>query len=300
MTTDEGFSREQVEAIRKLVESHRRLWPLAMKQVYYVSVESGVAGLSLEESASFAYTVREGLKAGLLPMGAFATTGASREGGAWDDADDFLLAELDSFLWGYRSNLLQGQDKCVEIWVQKPDLLDFVANISVGYCVSAYGCEHLPTVRSMQDFASRLEEARRRSQAMSVLFFGDFVPGGTFLTDVQDSLRTDANLWEMSLKPCALTRDQVVEHVLPESIEVRARKATGNPEPGSTVVELEAMPPDLLERAVAEGIESELDMALLNNQRAIQDREAMRLGKIRVQIMRSIRSIVRGLRPEAH
>jgi hypothetical protein len=298
MSTDEPFNRSQVETIGKLLEKHRRLWPLSFKQVYYLAVEAGAAGTSLDEGAACVWAVRQGMKEDLLPVDAFSWSIASREGGAWDDADEFLLSELDSFLWGYRRNLMQGQERYVEVWVQKPDVLDFIANVSVEYCVSAYGCEHLPTVKFMRDFGERLEEARRRSQSAVVLFFGDYVPGTSFLGQVQDTLRTDANLWEMELRHQALTCEQVIEHDLPESIEVRARKPQGKAEPGEATVELEALPPDLLERAVREAIEAQLDMALLHNQRAIQDREAMRLGKIRVQIMRSIRTLLRDLRPE--
>ena len=44
-------------------------------------------------------------------------------------------------------------------------------------------------------------------------------------------------------------------------------------------------------------IEAQLDMELVNNQRAIQSREALRLGKLRTNIMRRLRSVLKELMP---
>ena len=108
MSTDDGFNREQVDAVRPLLEEYRRLWPLSLKQVYYLAVEAGEVGTAPDESAAFVYAIRRGLMAGLLPVGAFSWDLRGRDGGAWENADDFLLSEVESFLWGVSTQPVAG------------------------------------------------------------------------------------------------------------------------------------------------------------------------------------------------
>ena len=116
---------------------------------------------------------------------------------------------------------------------------------------------------------------------------------------VEDTLRSDGNLWEISFRHEAVTAEDIVKYDLPESVETRSKKSHGGAEPGSVPVELEALPPDILAERVRSGIESTLDMELVHNQRAVQAREALRLGKVRASIMRRVRSVLKEQMPRA-
>ena len=295
------MDREQLELIGNVVERYRMHWPLSPRQVYYAVVEQGGAGLWTDERMSFLGTLRAGLIEGRLPLAAVAEGGEElREGGAWEDAEEFVHSEIESFLWGYRRDLLQGQEHHVEVWVEKAGVMDMVGEVAVAYCVTTVCCAGFPSVGFMQSVRTRLAEARERSQSPVILFFGDYVPGeGGTLSRLQETLRTDGNLWEIAFRAEAVTAEDVVKYNLPESVETRSRKRHGGAEPGSVPVELEALPPDVLAERVRASIESSLDMALVNNQRAVQAREALRLGKLRAGIMRRVRSILREQMPRA-
>lgn len=289
----------QLAIIRPVIERYQQYWPLSMRQVYYQVVKEGGAGLWLDELATFSMTIRAALIEGLLPLVALAEDARElREGGAWEDAADFVHSEIESFLWGYRRDLLQGQEHFVEVWVQKPDVLGMIADIALEYCVTTVCCRHLPTVKFMQELRTRLGEARERSQSAVILFFGDYSPQKPgFLARVRETLRADGNLWEMEFRHESLTVDDVVKYDLPESVVTRSGKLHGGAEPGMVPVELEALPPDVLDKRVRLAIEAQLDVELLNNQRAIQSRESLRLGKLRTDIMRRVRSILRQQMP---
>ena len=292
---DEG----QLAIIRPVLERYRQYWPLSPRQVYYQVVKEGGGGLWMDEFAGFAAAVRAGLIEGLLPLSALTEYGSDlREGGAWEDTEEFVHSEIESFLWGYRRDLMQGQERYVEVWVQKPDLLDLVSEAAVTYCVTTACCQHLPTVRFIHDLRTRLGEQGGHSRPAVILYFGDYVPQDTaFLSRVQEILRADGNLWEMAFRHEALTADDVVKYELPESVVTRSRKSHGTIDRAAVPVELEALPPDVLADKVRSAIEAQLDMELVNNQRAIQSREALRLGKLRTNIMRRLRSVLKELMP---
>ena len=203
---------EQLAVIRPVLERHRQYWPLSPRQLFYQVVKEGGAGLWLDEFVSFARVVRAGLIGGGLPLGALAGDREElRQGGAWDDTADFVHSEIESFLWGYRRDLMQGQEHYLEVWVQKPEMMDLIADVAVEYCVTTVCCGGLPGVEFMQELRRRTEEAQRRSQSTVILFFGDYSPEGTgFLTRVQETLRSDGNLWEMEFRHEAVTSDDVV------------------------------------------------------------------------------------------
>jgi len=292
-------SEKQVKAIRRVLERYRAYWPLSRRQVYYEVVKDGGGGLWADELVGFTNTLRAALIEGLIPLVAVAQGSEDlREGGAWEDASEFVHSEIESFLWGYRRDLMQGQERYVEVWVQKPDLLDLVSEAAVTYCVTTACCQHLPTVRFIHDLRTRLGEQGGHSRPAVILYFGDYVPQDTaFLSRVQEILRADGNLWEMAFRHEALTADDVVKYELPESVVTRSRKSHGTIDRAAVPVELEALPPDVLADKVRSAIEAQLDMELVNNQRAIQSREALRLGKLRTNIMRRLRSVLKELMP---
>jgi hypothetical protein len=186
----------------------------------------------------------------------------------------------------------------VEVWVQKPALVDQVSEVAVEYCVTTVTCRRTPTATFMDELRQRLTAARERRQSPVVLFFGDYVPGpGAFLDRVRETLRAEGNLWETEFRHEAVTGDDVARYVLPESVATRSRRAHGADNPSAVPVELEALAPDVLAERVRAAVEAQLDMSLVNNQRAIQSREALRLGKIRATILRQIRSTLREFLP---
>ena len=289
----------QMEILRGVLERYRAFWPLPVRQAYYQVVKEGGAGLWLDEYGNFLSAARAGLVEGRLPLGALAEDRHEvREGGAWEDTEEFIHSEIESFLWGYRRDLMRGQERHVEVWVQIPALADQVSEVAVEYCVTTVTCRRTPTAKFMDEMRQRLTAARERQQSPVVLFFGDYVPGpDAFIERVRETLRADGNLWETEFRQEAVTGDDVARYALPESIATRSRRSHGDERPGAVPVELEALAPDILSERVRAAIEAQLDMSLVNNQRAIQSREALRLGKLRATILRQIRSTLRDFMP---
>ena len=128
------IDRQQVEIIRPVLERYRQYWPLSPRQVYYQVVKEGGAGLWMDEFAGFAGTIRAGLIEGWFPLTSLMEDRDElREGGAWEDTEEFVHSEVESFLWGYRRDLMQGQERHIEVWVQKPGLVVLVGDVAVEF-----------------------------------------------------------------------------------------------------------------------------------------------------------------------
>jgi hypothetical protein len=296
---DSPVDQRQLEIVRAVLERYREYWPLSPRQVYYEAVKQGGAGLWLDEFGSFARTLRTALIEGLLPPAALAEDHEQvREGGAWDDVEEFVHSEIESFLWGYRRDLLQGQERHVEVWLQKPGLMDLVGDVAMEYCVTTVSCPRLPTVKFMDELRTRLTEAKEHSQSTVILFFGDYSPGeASLLGRMEDTLRSDGNLWEMEFRQEAVTAQDVKKYSLPESVVTRSGKSHGMASPGAVPVELEALAPDVLAERVRSAIETQLDMKLIHNQRTVQERESLRLAKLRTRIMQAVRTMLKEMMP---
>jgi len=296
---DSAIDQRQLEMVRAVLERFRAYWPLSGRQVYYEVVKQGGAGLWLDEFGSFARMLRTALIDELLAPASLAEDHEQvREGGAWDDVEEFVHSEVEGFLWGYRRDLLQGQERHVEAWVQKPGLMDLVGDAAMEYCVTTLSCGRVPTVKFMDELRTRLTEAKEHSQSAVILFFGDYSPGEvSFLSRLEDTLRSDGNLWEMEFRQEAVTAEDVKKYNLPESVVTRSGKSHGGASPGAAPVELEALAPDVLAERVRSAIEAQLDMKLIHNQRAVQERESLRLAKLRTRIMQAVRTMLKEIMP---
>jgi hypothetical protein len=131
-----------------------------------------------------------------------------------------------------------------------------------------------------------------------ILFFGDYSPGeASLLGRMEDTLRSDGNLWEMEFRQEAVTAQDVKKYSLPESVVTRSGKSHGMASPGAVPVELEALAPDVLAERVRSAIETQLDMKLIHNQRTVQERESLRLAKLRTRIMQAVRTMLKEMMP---
>ena len=116
----ETIQMERLERIRAILAQNRKFWPLTPKQLYYLAVLQGEVGRDVNAYAEFSELVRSALGSGRLPPKALWQSAPTVQvGGAWENQDEFLRAELDDLLWGYRRDLMQGQPRYVEVWLEK-------------------------------------------------------------------------------------------------------------------------------------------------------------------------------------
>jgi len=298
--SSDSISALRLEAIKAALTGSRKYWPLTPRQIYYLLVGKGQAGRALVDYASFTALLWSSLRDGRLPArSVWEPPPDIRTGGAWDNQDDFLHAELDDLLWGYRRNLLQGQPRYLEVWLEKPDLADFFGAITVDYCISTVVCPRSPGLNFFNDLRRRLADLPpgrsgvpgQRPEAVA-LYFGDFdADGPDDLVEFQEALRAQGDIWDINLKRVALTRKIVVDRDLPARFSASPAGEVihpGTPPQTGQEFELEALEPRSLAAILRRAVELELDMALFENQKELQAREINALAKLRADVLRRL------------
>lgn len=300
-----GVSVERLEKIKAVLKRNRQLWPLTVKQVYYLMVEDGQAGRGLNDYAQFMALMASALKSGDLHVESlWQPPQEVRDGGAWENKDEFVRSEVEDMLWGYRRDLMQGQPRYVEVWVEKPELADFFGAVTIDYCVSTVVCSSSPTPGFLNELRRRLENLPSgrtgvpgQKPEVVALYFGDYDSvGENVLTELQEALRSEGGFWEITLKRVALKRELVVRKNLPSRAEpssVSEALHSGTPKVGAGVVELEALPPRSLVSLLCKSIEAEFDMELFENQKQIQTKEQAALDRLRAKVGRHISNLLR-------
>jgi hypothetical protein len=296
----------RVEALTAVLNASRKYWPLTSRQIYYLMVEHGQAGRALTDYAEFTALLWSALREGRLPArSVWEPPQEIRQGGAWDNQDDFIRAEVEDLLWGYRRDLLQGQPRFVEVWLEKPELLDFFSAVTLDYCVSTVLCPRSPGLGFLNDLRRRLADlppgrvgVPGQKPEVVALYFGDFDPDPhDHLVSLQESLRAEGGIWDVSLQRVALTRKLVLDRSLPARVRVSGVDEVihpGTPPIGDDHVELEALEPKLLVSLLRRSVEAELDMALFQNQKEIQARELAALARLRADILRRVDDLLPG------
>jgi hypothetical protein len=200
------------------------------------------------------------------------------EGGdyGYDSPDEFidgLVDELRDAPDRYTRPMWTTQQTMPIIWLEKDALFTPINTIASRYRVKVYAA------RGYSSFTSVYEAAQDIDGAMptKVLQLTDFDPSGEdMVRDLKDRL-TRYGAADFELEKIALTSDQVSTLGLPP---MPAKKSDPRYERfaasyGDQVVELDAIPPDELERIVSAAIESLIDQAAWNAEieKARQERE---------------------------
>ena len=76
----------------------------------------------------------------------------------WDDSGQFIRQEAKQFLTGYRRDLLQTQEKLLEIWIEKDALSTVFTKVAKPYTVSVVVCRGFSSVSFLKDYKDRLKD----------------------------------------------------------------------------------------------------------------------------------------------
>ena len=210
----------------------------------------------------------------------------------WTNKTEFVDEEVERFLHGYRRNLLQSQDRYLEIWIEKDALSTLFTRIAVQFTVPVVVCRGFSSVSFLNEFANRVESHPDKQPVM--LYFGDFDPSGNeMLETMQMTLEDEMDISDISFKRVALTRQDIVEHNLPhnpdalKTTDTRAKRHMLRY--GNLAVELDALRPDLLQDKIRRAIEFELDMDAFKQELVRRNEELVQLKLLKEQFEELIR-----------
>lgn len=185
----------------------------------------------------------------------------------WPSCQSFTKASLEYFLSGYSRDLLQTQDKYLEIWIEKDALSTVFTKVAEKYTAPVVVCRGFSSVSFLNDFKERLDV--RQDKLPLVLYFGDFDPSGVeMLNAMKTTLNDELGVNGIEFKRVALLQDDIHTYKLPHNTDAlkhtdtRANKHIISY--GEIAVELDVLRPDILESKIKNAIEDEINIDAFN------------------------------------
>ena len=299
-----GWSTDALEYLRQVqavLDELRAYWPLTLRQVYYQLV----AGLVIENNRSTYQKLSRILaKARIdnrVPWEALEDRARTMlESAGYVEKSDFVETELFNFLRGYRRDLLQSQPVALEVWIEKDALSRVCYNAAFPYCVPVIVARGFSSVSYVNECRKRVEANARAGKQTVILYFGDLDPSGwEMLPSMLETLRGEMGLEKLvEGQRCALTPEQVEAYNLPRSVDAMKDTDTRTPKfkamlrsqgyDDTLAVELDALPPAVLEDLTREAIERKLDLSQLQAERGMEQLEFNALREFKASVERFV------------
>lgn len=206
----------------------------------------------------------------------------------WWGPEDFIKDIIKEFsqAWkGYRRLLWSTQQTLLVLWVEKDALYPAVVQVADKYRVKVY------QGRGYSSFPQVYEAAKEfDSDKLFVLFLSDFDPSGEDMArDIKDRL-SRYGAGEFRVKKVALTKDQVTEYHLPPMPAKKAdpRFKSFAESYGDKVVELDALPPEELEKIIVQEIKSYIDVNTWNKEVQREKQEGKKVETMLKELMKKL------------
>ena len=283
---------EYLGHVQQVIGDLREHWPLTLRQAFYRLVAGEVIANAVNEYKKLSRTLSQARLDGLVPWAAMEDRARSMLPSAgWADGDTFVDDEVDGFLAGYRRDLMASQPVALELWVEKDALSRLCHRVAVNYCVPVVVARGFSSVSYVNECRNRVEANATRGKRTIVVYAGDLDPSGwEMLPSMMHTLQVEMGLGDMVVAHrAALTPEQVAEHDLPHSPDAlkwtdsRAGKYVERF--GEIAVELDALPPDVLQTVVREAIEAPLDVSKLADERRREAEDRACLAELRDDVV---------------
>jgi hypothetical protein len=268
---DKNFSSKTLAVIAQanaiIDEFSAQGFTLTLRQLYYQFVGKALIENTLRSYKRLGSILTDARYAGLVDWDAIEDrTRNLRKRSHWDDPAGVIKSAAAS----YGVDLWEGQDRRVEVWIEKDALLGVIEGICTKWDVPFFAGRGYPSASEMHVAALR---HGAHGDNVVILHLGDHDPSGLDMTrDIRERLEEfDANT---EVRRLALNRDQVRTHRLPPNPakEADSRFQAYEAEHGPHSWELDALSPTALVQIVTDGIEGIVDLDLFRERKAEQER----------------------------
>lgn len=286
-----NWTQHQLDKLNKVIAILKELKdykPLTLRQVYYQMVSKEFIENTTSQYGMLSNLIKWARIDGHIDWGDIEDRGRTfhNESG-WSNKDAFISQELDYFLDDYKRDLLQTQNKYIEIWIEKDALSSIFKKVASPYTVSVVVNRGFTSISFLHDFKERIQDCGRKEVVM--LYFGDFDPSGIEMLDaMKTTLQDELGINEVTYKRIALLEDDIAKYKLPHNPDALKKTDTRAEKHikayGELAVELDALSPDVLERKIRKAIEDELDIGAFNKEVKKHNIELKKLSTLKSKV----------------
>lgn len=294
-----------LNAIQAILKARRAYWPLTDRQIHYALLndpplvhakkpESTYRNTQQCYKATCELLTRARLE-GAIPFAAIADP--TRPVEVWNfpkDVGVFLRAEFNTMLKGYYRDFQQSQPNQIEIVGEKNTIESIIRPLAEEYCIPMTIGRGYCSLPPRQAMAKRFEASGKEKLVLLVL--GDFDPEGEDIAhSFARSMRDDFDVEEVEAVKVALTAEQVRALRLPPVMKAKEKSSRYEgfvARHGDNVFELEAVPPEQLQRLLREAVDRVLDVPAYNAEVAREREDAAHLEGIRRALREQVQSLI--------
>jgi hypothetical protein len=245
----------------------RRGFNLSLRQLYYQFISRDFFPNSEKSYDKLGRIVNDARLAGMFDWSLLEDRGREAYGVAWaghvPDEQSELIRQA---RYGYTLDLWEGQDRRVEVWVEKQALEEVAERAAGAFRAGYFACKGYVSQSEMWAAGRRMREVSRGGQTPLVLHLGDHDPSGIDMTrDISERLSMFAET-DIEVRRLALNMAQIDElNPPPNPAKVTdSRFEAYRAEYGEESWELDAVEPEALIELIHDEISGELDHDLFN------------------------------------
>ncbi len=288
------YQLDKLNKVQDILNDLSAYKPLTLRQVYYQLVGKGYIENKVSQYGMLSQLIKWARIDGHISWNDIEDRVRSyRDLTGWVFKDDFIDAEINRLLRGYRRDLLQSQDKYIEIWIEKDALSSIFVKAAAPYTVPVVVCRGFSSVSFLNDYKTRLSNTRYFKPVL--LYFGDFDPSGMeMLESMKITLEHELGVKDVDYKRVALSKEDIYKYNLPHSPEALkktdSRAAKHLTIHGELAVELDALRPDILTRKIVDSIINEIDIDLYNEEIQEQEVDCQEISLLKNKIMEVVQA----------
>lgn len=250
-------NKEMLLTINDILEEYKMDgYVLTLRQLYYQLVSKDIIPNNDKEYSKLSNILKKGRMAGIVDWAAIEDRVRVPKLPYWvKGVKDAIKDTIEQ----YRLNRMEGQERKIEIWVEKDALSNVLYRVSSKYHIRLMVNRGYSSVSAMYDAYKRLTDGD------IILYFGDHDPSGMdMIRDIRERL-LEFGL-NIDIVPVALTMEQIKEFAPPPNPAKISDPRSGwyIKEYGHTSWELDALPPKELIRLAESNVENIIDLGLYN------------------------------------
>ena len=269
-------SQARLVQIGSVVEQFRAMRiKITLRQLYYQLVSKNIIRNQQREYKRLGELLSKARLAGLVDWNVIEDRARRpQRSSEWDSIQDIVESAIASF----RLPRWKDQPVYVELWCEKDALSSVLQPICDELHVTLMVNRGYSSSSAMYEAAKRIT-ANADGRKAFIIYLGDFDPSGEdMVRDIRDRMatfRTKVNVSKLALNP-----EQVEEYDLPPNpAKMSDSRAQGFvDEHGENSYEVDALPPDVLQKMVREEIEEHMDEEAYE---AVKEREEELVEKLR-------------------
>ncbi len=285
----------KLNKIKNILEELKDYKPLTLRQIYYQLVGKGYIDNNKSQYTMLSTTIKQARLDGFISWADIEDrVRAYHDLTGWPNKDSFIEGSLKQFLTGYQRDLLQSQNKYLELWIEKDALSSIFTRVASPYSIPVVVCRGYSSVSFLNDLKKRLKY--KEGKETTLLYFGDFDPSGMNMLEAMKVTLLEELKVDVGFKRVALLKEDIAEYNLPHSPDALKksdpRAKAHVKEFGELAVELDALPPAVLEEKIRTAIEEELNMGLFNKEVENNNLELDKLNILKTQVITMINGVI--------